>query len=142
MNVAYFAESPADQAALKILTEAILQAKTEPASHHGFRHRGRPAVRTVLPVVLKELHYRSDADGLVLAVDSNGSPPHLPGHESPGAPEAKCRLCQLRRVAAEVLAARRPRPGRAPLKIAIGLGQVRGVSSFAQRGLVLKAAPR
>ena len=55
MKVAFFAESPADQAALTILTEAILRQKTEPISHAGLRHRGWPTVRTVLPAVLKEL---------------------------------------------------------------------------------------
>lgn len=40
MKVAYFAESPADQAALTILTEAILEARTEPVLLAGLRHRG------------------------------------------------------------------------------------------------------
>jgi hypothetical protein len=121
MKVAYFAESPADQAALLILTEAILDVKTDAVTHQGLRHRGWPAVRTVLPAVLRELHYHTDAEGLVLAVDSNGSPPHLPAHEAPGVLEANCRLCQLRRIAADVFAKVRPRPFAPPLKIAIGL---------------------
>ncbi|MGH7975262.1 MAG: hypothetical protein ACREC8_01230 [Limisphaerales bacterium] len=40
MKVAYFAESPADQAALTILTEAILGKKTDEVIHAGLRHRG------------------------------------------------------------------------------------------------------
>jgi hypothetical protein len=56
MKIAYLAESPADAAALAILTEAILGKKSEIVSYSGLRHRGWPTVRTVLPAVLKELH--------------------------------------------------------------------------------------
>jgi len=121
MKVAYFAESPADQAALKILTEAILGKETEFIRHAGLRHRGWPTVRTVLPAVLKELHYHTEAEGFVLIVDSNSAPPHLPDHEPPNAPEPKCRLCQLRRIADEVQRQVRPRSHLPPLKIALGL---------------------
>ena len=121
MKVACFAESPADQAAITILTEAILNRKTEPVSHAGLKHRGWPAVRTVLPAVLKELHYHSNAEGFVLVVDSNGSPPHLPDHQPSNALEPRCRLCQLRRIAAEVQRQVRPRSGRPSLKITLGL---------------------
>jgi hypothetical protein len=121
MKVAYFAESPADQAAYRILTEAVIGRPTEEVSHKGLRHRGWPAVRTVLPAVLKELHYHSDAEGFVLVVDSNGAPPHLPAHDPPGTPEPKCYLCQLRKVANETLSQVRPRSSLPPLKIALGL---------------------
>jgi hypothetical protein len=121
MKVAYLAESPADQAALTILTETILGRKTEPVSHAGLRHRGWPAVRTVLRSVLRQLHYHTDAEGFALIVDANGSPPHLPGHEEPDTPEPRCRLCQLHRIAEEVQRQVRPREGRPPLKIALGL---------------------
>jgi hypothetical protein len=102
MRVAYFAESPADQTALTILTEAILGKTTATVSHTGLRHRGWPAVRNVLRTLLKELHYHTDAEGFVLVVDSNSSPPHLLDHEQPNAPDPKCRLCQLRHIADEV----------------------------------------
>ena len=69
MKIAYFAESPADEAALKILTEAILGRQTEPVIHAGLRHRGWPAVRTVLRSVLLELHYHTAAEGFVFIVD-------------------------------------------------------------------------
>ena len=87
MKVAFFAESPADQAAITIFTEAILGSKTSFVSHAGLRNRGWPSVRTVLPAVLKELHYHTDAEGFVLVVDSNGSPPHVSAHEAPGTSE-------------------------------------------------------
>jgi hypothetical protein len=121
MKVAYFAESPADQAALTIFTEAILGKKTEPVSHAGLRHRGWPTVRTVLRSVLLELHYHTDAEGFALIVDSNGSPSHLPSHEQPDGREPKCRLCQLQKIAHEVQQQVSPRQNQPPLKIALGL---------------------
>jgi hypothetical protein len=121
MKVAYFAESPADQAALTILAEAILDRKTELVAHAGFRSRGWPTVAKVLPAVLKELHYHSDAEGFVFVVDSNGSQPHVATHEELNAAHAQCRWCQLRRIADEALRQVKPRTERAALKIAIGL---------------------
>jgi hypothetical protein len=119
MKVAYFAESPADQAALTILTEAILGRRTEPVIHAGLRHRGWPTVRSVLRSVLMELHYHTDAEGFVLIVDSNGSPTHSAAHAK--TPESKCRLCQLQRIVSEVRQQVRPVPNRPPLKIALGV---------------------
>ena len=121
MKVAYFEESPADQAALTILTEAMLGRQTQPVIHAGLRHRGWPAVRNVLRSVILELHYHTDAEGFVLIVDSNGSPQHLPGHEQPNSRDPMCRLCQLRRIVQEVQQQVRPRQHQAPLKIALGL---------------------
>lgn len=121
MKVAYFAESPADQAALTILTEAILGKKTESVVHAGLRHRGWPAVKNVLRAVLLQLHYNTDAEGFVFIVDSNGSPTHSVAHEEPGKNERECRLCQLNRIVRETQQHMRPRQHQAPLKIAIGV---------------------
>ena len=119
MKVAYFAESSADEAALKILTEAILDRNTETVIHAGLRHRGWPTVRTVLRAVLLELHYHTDAEGFVFIVDSNSSPAHSGAHTN--SPDQKCRLCQLQRIITEVEHQFRPIPARLPLKIALGL---------------------
>jgi hypothetical protein len=121
MKVAYYAESPADEAALAIITEGILRQQTETVSHVGYRSRGWNSVVSVLPVVLRQLHYHSDAQGLVLVLDSNGSQPHLPEHELPQARDPKCRLCKLRGIVDDVVAKLRPRTYLPPLKIAIGL---------------------
>lgn len=121
MRVAYYAESPADEAALKILTEAILGKPTESVIHAGLRHRGWPAVKNALPAVLKQLHYRTDAEGFIFVVDSNGTPPHASSHEPPNTPELSCRLCQIRAIAAAALQEVRPRTSLPPLKIAFGL---------------------
>ena len=56
MRVAYLAESPADQTALTILTEAILGKATVTVIHQGLRSHGWLEVKSVLRAVLKELH--------------------------------------------------------------------------------------
>jgi hypothetical protein len=121
MRVAYLAESPADQTALTILTEAILGKITETVSHAGLRFRGWPAVKNVLSPALKELYFNTDAEGFVFIVDSNTSPPHFPEHELPISREPKCRLCQLRRIVDEVQGQVRLRQHLPPLKTALGL---------------------
>ncbi len=121
MRVAYLAESPADQTALTILTEAILGKATVTVIHQGLRSRGWPEVKSVLRAVLKELHYHTDAEGFVLCVDSDYSPPHLAEHEQPNGSEPKCRLCQLRQIATEVEQQVRPRQNLARLNTAFGL---------------------
>ena len=74
MKVAILSESSADDAALRILVDGVLGVRTEEIDLSGtLRSRGWPAVRTVLPVVLKYLQYRTDADGLVVVADSNHS---------------------------------------------------------------------
>jgi hypothetical protein len=72
-------------------------------------------------VVLRQLHYHSDAEGLVLVLDSNGSPPHRPEHEAPQGRDPKCRLCNLRNIIDDVFAKVRPRPLLPTLKVAVGL---------------------
>jgi len=121
MKVAILSESPADEAAIRILVDGLLGTKTGSVSHAGLRSRGWPSVRQVLPAVLLQLHYHTDADGFVLVVDSNGTPPHEADHEFPGKTDPKCRLCELRRIAQEILGKARPRQASAPLKTAIGL---------------------
>jgi hypothetical protein len=90
-------------------------------SHTGLRHRGWPTVKSVLRPVLKELHWNPDAEGFVLIVDSNSSPPHLSEHDRSEGRDPKCRLCQLRAIADAVLQQIRPRQNLPPLKIALGV---------------------
>jgi hypothetical protein len=121
MKVAILSESPADEAGVRILADAILGMETTPVSHAGLRVRGWPSVRDVFPAVLKQLHYRTDAEGLILVVDSNSTPVHEAVHEKPNLADAKCRLCELRRIRRETAAQLRPRIGMPELKTAIGI---------------------
>ena len=148
MNVAVLSESPADEAAIRILIEGILggetQAAPQPASLRG---RGVDSVFSLLPAIVKHLHYRTQADALVVVVDSN----HTPVQERPSdrsLPQAKrSRLARLKETVDEVRPELRAMPGREPLKFAVGLavpaieawylcGLQTGVSEGAwQRGL-------
>lgn len=119
MRLAVFSESPADEAALRILSDGLIGQPTERADLPALRTRGWPSVRQLLPAVMMNLHYGFHADGLVLVVDSDFSPVHLPAHETN--PPEDCRLCQLRRVVRETFAKLRPVPNRVPLRVAVGL---------------------
>ena len=97
MKVALLSESPADEAALLVLVEAVL---AEPVAlvQPGLRARGWPNVAQVLPAVLRHLHFNTAADGLVVVVDADDSVVHTAEHEAPGYFHPRCRLCQLRAV--------------------------------------------
>ncbi len=97
MKVALLSESPADEAVLRVLVDAILgePAKITPA---GFRARGWPNVLQVLPAVIRHLHFNTDVDTLVVTCDSDDSPVHTEAHEAPQYYHPHCRMCQLRAV--------------------------------------------
>jgi hypothetical protein len=97
MKVALLSESPADEAALRVLVEAVL---AEPVAlvAPGLRARGWPNVAQVLPAILRHLHFNTDADGLVVVVDADDTVVHTAEHEAPGYFHPQCRLCQLRSV--------------------------------------------
>jgi threonine dehydrogenase-like Zn-dependent dehydrogenase len=97
MRVALLSESPADEIAVKVLVEAVLGEpikQVQPA----LRARGWPNVAQVLPAVLRHLHFNTDAEGLVVVVDSDDSVVHTAAHEAPNYFHPQCRLCQLRAV--------------------------------------------
>jgi hypothetical protein len=90
MRLAVFSESPADEAALRILTDGLLGQPTEPADLPALGTRGWPSVRQLLPAVMMNLHYGFHADELVLVVDSDLSPVHLPAHDATRPRTAGC----------------------------------------------------
>src|SRR4051812_24290344 len=98
MKVAVLSESSADEAAIRILVNGILGGQTQEVPPLSYRSRGWPSVIRVLPAVLKYLHYRTDADAVVVIADSDDSPIHQSAHDQAGGEDAQCRLCQLREV--------------------------------------------
>jgi hypothetical protein len=121
MKVVVLSESSADEAAIRILVDGILSRKTQSLSPPPLRSRGWPSVIRILPTVLKYLHYRTDADALVVIVDSDDSPVHNSSHDETGNEAARCRYCQLRQVVELENANLKPVLGRSAVKIAIGL---------------------
>ncbi len=118
MKVAILSVSLVDKVAVHILVEKLLGIKTASVQHEGLHARGWPSVRSVFPTVIKQLHYRSDAAGLVLVVDSNNSPIHEQAHELSHCHSPKCRLSELRKTRDDVSAQLKPRVVLPKLKIA------------------------
>jgi hypothetical protein len=112
MRVAILSESSADESALRILVDALLGVKTTTVDMN-LRSRGWPAVREILPTISKSLHYWTDAEGLVVVVDSN--------HTYLSSNEPKNRLRDFQELAQRCRQALKPVPGRVPLKIAVGV---------------------
>ena len=119
MKLVVLSESPDNEAAIRVLVDGILGIQTADVAPPSLRIRGWSQLPTVLPGVLKHLHYRTDADALVVVVDSDSSTPHQQIHLSTD--EANCRLCRLRSLADQVLRDLTEVPNRAPLKTAFGL---------------------
>ena len=97
MNVAILSESPADEAAIRVLVEGVLR-KPINRVQAGLRARGWPNVVQVLPAVIRHLHFNTDAEGLVVVVDADDSVVHTAAHEAPNYHHPLCRLCQVRAV--------------------------------------------
>lgn len=97
MKLAILSESPADEAAVAVLVEAVLGhpfIRVQPS----LRARGWPSVAQVLPSIIRYLHFNTDAEGLVVVVDSDDSVVHTATHEAPEYNHPLCRVCQLRAI--------------------------------------------
>jgi len=118
VRLVLLAESSADEAAIRILTEAIRGPAVRWLEPPTFRSRGWPAVVGQLPTVIRHAHYNSDATAVIAVVDTNDSPLHDAAHS--GTPNPDCRLCALRTAAEETLAQLTPIAGRTALRVALG----------------------
>lgn len=134
MRVAVLSESPADETAIRILVDGIIGRLTQPADMPPIRVRGVSGVFTILPTALKHLHYRTDADALVVVVDSDRTPVHKPEHEQEGGADENCRLCNMRQTVDTALTELRPVPGRSQIKVAVGIA-VPAVEAWYRCGL-------
>src|SRR5262245_16808036 len=118
MRVALISESSADEAALQILTEAILGEAIE-VEQLRVRSRGWQSVFKNLRSYLAALHY-GGADGAVILLDSDDTELHDDSH-GPELPRGRCRLCDLTRDAEHILNQFTPVEGRSRVKVATGL---------------------
>ena len=69
MKVAILSESPADEAAIRVLVEGILGSPINQVQA-GLRARGWPNVAQILPAIVRHLYFNTTAEGLVVVVDS------------------------------------------------------------------------
>ncbi len=121
MKIAVVSEGPHDQAAVKILVDAILGIETELIAPRR-SPQGWPSVLNLLPAIITELHYQQvDAHGLVVVVDSDNTNAHDASHKIGKAEATSCRLCQMREVAERQLGRLTRVPNRSPVKFAFGL---------------------
>jgi hypothetical protein len=120
MKIGYYCESPADQAALTIFAEGILGKPPEPINMDLEAH-SVPGFFSALDGVFRGVHFNSDAEGLIVLVDSDDSELHQPAHDTPGGSVERCRFCQIRKIIAQAQRQLKPRQGRPSLKVAIGL---------------------
>ena len=120
MRVAILSESPADEAALEVLIGAVLG---EPVVRRrpSLRARGWPNVAQVMPAIIRYLHFETDAEGLVVVVDSDDSVVHDARHEAPGYFHPRCRLCKLRAIFRQVTKNLPPAHGRERLLRGVGV---------------------
>ncbi len=120
MKVAVFGESGLDEEAVRILVDGLLGRQTQSVDFR-LRARGWPAVRDELPAILTHLHYRTDAESLVVIADSDDSLLHQADHEQPGNINIECRLCSLLATIDQTLNRLKPISGRATIKVAAGI---------------------
>ena len=119
MKVALLSESPADEAALRILVGAVLRTPPQFVSP-GFRARGWPNVAQLVPAVIRHLHFNTDTDALVVVADSDDSVVHTADHDRPSYVHPHCRMCQLR--AAFRQTAKKLPPARGRERVLRGIG--------------------
>lgn len=120
MKIAVVSESPADEAAVKILVDAIVGNETELVARRT-RPNGWPHVLNLLPSIVLGLHYGTDVDGLVVVVDSDESPIHQGTDDTSKATNTGCRLCRLRETVDNELRKLNPVPTRGDMKTGLGL---------------------
>jgi len=120
MKLAILSESPADEAALRVLIEGVLGEPVQ-IVQAALRARGWPSVAQVLPAVIRHLHFNTDAEGLAVVVDADDSVVHVETHEAPGYFHPQCRLCQLRAVFRQTVKKLPPARGRDRLLRGVGV---------------------
>ncbi len=120
MKLGILSESPADEEALAVLVAAVVD---QPITrlHPPLRARGWPHVAQVLPLVIKHLHFNTDAEALVVVVDADDSVVHTGAHEAEGYFHPKCRLCQLRAIFRQTTKKLSPAHGRASVLRCVGV---------------------
>jgi len=118
MKVAFLAESEADEEALRIFVEFLCGSPVEVIAGPRLRTRGWPSIREVLPKVLRHVHYRTDAAGFAVLVDSDQSLPHDASHGDAERND-RCRTCCLRTVIEGVRTGLRPRADGSFIRIAL-----------------------
>ena len=113
MRVAILSESSADEAALRILVDAVLGSPAIKVDPPLARKSGVSGVYSTLGAVIRSLHFRASADGLVVVVDSD--------YNSITGVKGRDCLNELRENASAVLRTLKPIHANPPLRVAVGI---------------------
>ena len=120
MKIAFFSESKVDESVLKNLVEKISEDEIEETDiRKKLQFRSSSHLDKNLPVVIRSVHYNSDAEFLVISSDSDDFPVHIAQHDVKE--NEDCRLCFLRKSVKNSLAELQTVEGKEMLKIAIGV---------------------
>jgi hypothetical protein len=121
MKTAILSESPENEEVIRIIVDCLLGKATETIGLPNLQTRGWQGVRGSITAVLRSLHYSTDAEALIVVVDSDDSPVHHNSHDQPDGADLKCRLCYLRNEVGRIQSQLKPKAGRAQMKVALGL---------------------
>ncbi len=113
MRLAILSESSADEAALRVLADAVLGINTIAPHVAEPRTRGWSGTLRNCESIAKALHYNTDADAFIIVGDSN--------HQTVVHGSPQNRLHQLNSIALNLRRQLGPRSGRPPLRIAVGI---------------------
>lgn len=97
MKIALLCESPVDEAAVKVLVETVLATPVQWISHKILVGRGGGfgAILKGISIAIRALHYNSEADAIVVVIDSDNTPIHGVTHLSEGEAARDCRVCEI-----------------------------------------------
>ncbi len=123
MKVLVVSESPADEAALRIITKALLGESAEFVTNPlQVRSGGVDAALRDLGIIYRAVFFRQEADVLVFVVDSDSTPVHRSDHVANQPDVQLCRFCRARSVIDETRASLSNNSGQVPeITTAIGL---------------------
>jgi len=120
MKIAFFSESLADEAALKIIVAGILGEEIEETDlPNTMIQRSSSHVDKLLPSVINAIHYGSNAEALIVVSDSDDTLVHVQSHEEEENDD--CRICKLRKIISETVSKLQEVPGKEIIKVAIGV---------------------
>lgn len=121
MKLGIISESDADEAALGILIPVIVGVPVEIIPRVWPPPGGWSSALAALSTAMNHLYYRTDADALVVVIDSDDTPIHTTEHEPPNQASQKCRACQFLENIDRLKSNLARRPVEKPFVVAVGL---------------------
>ncbi|MFY9225800.1 MAG: hypothetical protein WAQ98_24190 [Blastocatellia bacterium] len=143
MKVAILSESEVDEAFIEIIISVILAESME-RINRSFKSEGFQKALNVLPSMIRDLYYQTDAEAFAVVVDSDETVIHNQSHETNNTANtlsetANCRLCQIKKVIEQTQQKISIREERPMIKVAVGLA-VPAIEAWYQYGIDAQAS--